>query len=58
MDVLRFLLTETAKITKSYNLLHIACRLKENPSIKKKRFSDIDLIRTIIKYDKFADLNT
>lgn len=57
LDIVKYLLTEL-QMNQNYNLLHIACKLKSktNDNRKKDR-SDLDIIKTILKYDKFANLN-
>lgn len=51
--MLKYLMTETGKIGMNLSLLHIACRSKENTAAK----VELEIIKTIMKYDKFADLN-
>ncbi len=51
--MLKYLLTETGKLCMNLNLLHIACRSKDNAAEK----LDLEIIKTIMNLDKFADLN-
>lgn len=53
VEVLKFLLTETQRLSQNYNLLHIACRSKENHNK-----NEFHIVKTILKYDKFANLNS
>lgn len=52
--MLKYLLTETQKIVQNLNLLHIACRQRDNSNDKK----ELEVLQTILKHDRFADVNS
>ena len=49
--MLKYLMTETQTIMSNLSLLHIACRQKGNTE------KDLEIVKTILKVDRFADLN-
>ena len=51
VNVLKYLLSETQKLTSNYNLLHIACRSKDSNK------HELEIVKMLLKHDKFASLD-
>eukprot|EP00347_Sterkiella_histriomuscorum_P010547 403375863 len=56
VEMLKYLLTadKSLKLQQNLNLLHIACKQKDNSQPQ----AELEIIKTIMKYDKFADVNS